>query len=159
MSVQMMSLIIERCAQTLEEVVVPQVSGSYAAAQASAVAQLLKTLAPAVELKGHVLREENEAMSSVLRAVYEQLSATPASASHGHLLEDMNASLTATADAACNPSEANFRLKGLLVGTIAALDALETVLSETLLQPLRQRIRIVLRQQLDNELAHFTLPV
>jgi hypothetical protein len=158
MNVQMLNLIIERCALTLEHNVAPHINDSFAAAQVRSVVQLLQSLAPTLELSNRVLKEENEAMHIVLEAVVPNLS----SAAQGTTFEHDERFLTIVSgvqpDKAFDVPQLNAHLKSCLVVAINLLHDLEVASPSSDLKGTRVQIRSMLRQQLNNELAHLTLP-
>src|ERR1700712_3089949 len=146
MDYQMMSLMLERCAQALEETVGPHVTDPFATAQVNAISQLLKSLAPAVDINSLVLHQDNDSMRVVLSAVAEDLR----SLAPDTILQIDEQLPNGRLAGAQEVAQANAYLKGLLVSAIEQLDTLESQLPAVDFQPVRRRIRKVLREQLDN---------
>jgi len=150
------TLMLERCAQTIEQVIVPKLTTGFAFEQAMYIAILLHILAPAVEERGQELREENERMREVLGRVVEVLQGEEAlsrNSVRNGLIERLERELKKVDVGPPDVSEENYNLKGALVETIRGLDALINDLPRETMSSSRQQIRSVLRQQLDHGVA------
>ena len=156
MGTSITTLMLERCAQTIQQVIIPNLTGAFAFEQAMSITLLLRILAPAVEEKSQTLREENEGMREVLGRVREVLrreKALSRNAIRNGLIERLNHELKKVKVGPPDASEENHNLKGALVETINGLDALTEALPTETMSSLRQQIRSVLRQQLDHGVA------
>jgi len=156
MEASMTTLTLERCAQTIEHVIVPSVTGEFALSQARSIARVLHILAPAVEEKSQELREENEGMRQVLRRVLAVLRREKALSQNpvrngliGKLEEELKKVKVGPPDV----HQEHHNLKGALVETIRGLDALAKDFPAGKMSSLRQQIRFVIRQQLDHAVA------
>jgi hypothetical protein len=157
MGTQITTLMLERCAQTIEQVVIPNLPEGFALEQAMSIARVLHFLAPFVEEKCQELREENEAMREVLGKVLEALRGEKAlsqNAVRNRLIERLDQELKKVEVGPPDVSEENHNLKAALVETINGLDALTENLPTETMSSLRQEIRSVIRQQLDHGVAH-----
>jgi len=144
---------LERCAEAIEQVILPNLTETFAAEQARYVAFLLRAMAPTVEERSQGLREENEGMRELLRSVVEALhreKALSQNAVRTRLIERLSEGLEKAEVEPPDVGEQNRILKGALVETIRGLDALTGDLPAETMSSLRQQIRVALRQQLDN---------
>jgi hypothetical protein len=156
MGTQITTLMLERCAQTIEQVVIPNLPEGFALEQAMSIARVLHFLAPVVEEKCQELREENEAMREVLGRVLEVLrgeKALSGNAVSNELIRRLDHELKKVEVGPPDAGEENHNLKGALVETINGLDALKEGLPTETMSSLRQQIRSVIRQQLDHGTA------
>ena len=150
------SLMLERCALTIEKVIIPHLTDDFASMQAGFIAKLLHALAPTVEEKSKELMKENEGMREVLGRVLEVLRREKALSSNivsTGLIEALDLELQKVGTKDPDISEENHRLKGALAETINGLDALRDDLPKETMSSLRRHIRSVIRQQLDHALA------
>jgi hypothetical protein len=153
MAISLPSMLIEKCAQTVDTVIIPALTDESAIMQARHAAALLHTMAPFIEQRSTELIQENRAMTEMLAKVRRTLNRKPLpqNAVWTDLLEALG----------CEPGrrdcsdvlEDNYRLKGLLVRTIRDLEFLSADLSPRTIRSLEDDIRVVLRQQLDHSLA------
>jgi hypothetical protein len=153
------NLLLERCAQTVEETIMPNLAGAFAREQAGYTAQLLHILAPAVEDNTQELREENEVMRKVLRKVLKSLRAEYFSLQNegtNRLIEKLDLDLKKAKVMPPDVSEENYNLKEILVEIINSLDDLSQDIPIKMMSSLRQQIRSSLRQQLDHGLTRVT---
>jgi hypothetical protein len=158
MRTSMPTLLIEKCAQTIELVIVPALSDASVAEQAWLTAALLRTLAPTIEEKGEEFREENQAMEEVIEEIRntlrrESLSSNPVAVG---LMNVLDPASQRAGDQSTGSSEDNDRLKGVLVQAIRGLDTLRDDLPEETMSSLRKAIHAVLRQQVSNAVARVT---
>ena len=156
METSITTLTLERCAQTIEKVVVPNVTGEFALSQAQSIARVLHILAPAVEEKCQELWEENEGMREVLGRVLEALrgeKAPPRNAVRNKLIGRLDDELKKVKVGPPDAHQEHHDLKGVLVETIKGLDALTEDIPIETMSSLRQQIRAVVRQQLDHAVA------
>lgn len=156
METSLTTLLLEKCAQTVEEVLIPNLTAPFAAEQAANIVNVLRLLAPAVEEKSQELGEENERMREVLGRVVEVLQGEKTlsqNAVRNRLLERLGQDLKRVGDEPPDIIKENHNLKEALVETIKGLDALTEDLSIETISSLRQQIRSVLRQQLDHGMA------
>jgi len=150
------TLTLERCAQTIEHVIVPGLTGDFALAQARSIARVLHMLAPAVEEKSQELREENEEMREVLGKVLDGLRGEKALSRNevgNGLIARLDDELKRGKVGPPDVHQENHDLKEVLVETIKGLDALKDDLPMETMSSLRQQIRAVIRQQLDHAVA------
>lgn len=146
-------LLIEKCAQAIDGVIMPALTDESALAQARYTAAILHKIAPFIEERSVELIQENRSMREVLARVRRTLSRKPlpSNAVWTGLLESLRQGLRSRP---CpDLPEDNYRLKGLLAQTIRDLDLLSADLSTKALRSLEQDIQAVLRQQLDHSLA------
>ena len=149
-------LCLQRCAQAMEKVVIPNLTDNNAIMQARAIALLLNAVAPVLEEKGKELMIENDGMKQVLRKVLKALRSEinlSSNAVSAGLIRELDLELQKGKTKYRDLTEENHRLKGALVKVIKGLDALSEDLPMKKISSLRQQIRSVLRQQLDRELA------
>ena len=147
METPLTTLMLQRCAQTIEQVIIPDLKGAFEFEQAMYIAILLHILAPAVEMKSQELQEENEGMRQALGQVLQALRENAVGAG---LAEQLDRGLQEAGEETAGITEQNHRLKGALVDAIKGLDALSGELPDEAMSPLRQEIRSALRQQLDH---------
>ena len=156
METPLTTLMLERCAQTLEKVIMPDLTDTFAIDQATHMSLLMHTLALTVEEKSQGLREENgqmmEALGEVLRMLREE-KALSQNATSNALISRLDGELKKIDAGPPDANEDNYNLKASLVETIKGLDALGEDLPEETSSSLRQQIRSVLRQQLDHAAA------
>ncbi|MFW6125635.1 MAG: hypothetical protein ACOC58_00895 [Chloroflexota bacterium] len=156
METPLTTLMLQRCAETIEQVITPNLTGAYEFEQAMYIAILLKILAPAVEEKTQELDEENQQMRDVLGQVLESLrqgeTATENPVKAG-LTERLERCLTDVGETPGAVAEENSSLKAALVESIKGLDALGGELSGDTVAFLRGQVRSALRQQLDHGVA------
>ena len=149
-------IMLERSAQTIEQVIIPNLTGAFALEQAMSIATVLRFLAPVVEEESQELSEENEGMREVLGRVLEVLcgeKALSGNAIRDGLMERIDHELKKVEVGPSDVREENHRLKRALMETINGLDALTEDLSTETMSSLRQQIRSVLRQQVDHGMA------
>jgi len=149
-------IMLERSAQTIEQVIIPNLTAAFALEQAMSIATVLRFLAPVVEEKSQELKEENEGMREVLGRVLAVLRAEKAlskNAVRNGLIERLDHELKKVEVGPPDVSEENHNLKRALMETINGLDALAEDLPTGTMSSLRQQIRSVLRQQLDHGVA------
>jgi len=147
MEASLTTLMLQRCAQTIEQVISPNLSGGFEFEQAMYIAILLHILAPAVEEKTQEVQEENESMRRVLGQVVQALRDNAVGPELAHRLDARLATAAAGQAAA---GEASNELKGAVVDAIKGLDSLAPDLPEETVSSLRGEIRGALRQQLDH---------
>jgi len=150
------TLILQRCAQTIEQTAAPNLSGDIAVQRAKNIARLLRMLAPLVEAKSMDLMEENRRMRQVLSDVLVVLrgqEGVSQNAAKCELIEKLIEKLQNIDVKPPGVCEENYELKGVLVQTINCLDALGEDLPREILYSLRSQIRFVLREQLDRGIA------
>lgn len=151
------NLMLERCAQTIEQVIIPDLTGAFQFENAMWMAIILHILAPMVEEKSQELSEENERMREVLGSVLEALHGQKALSQNpvrNDLIDRLDSELKKVDVGSPDVSEENYNLKGALVDIIKGLDALTDDLPKETMSSLRQQIHSVLRQQLDHGVAH-----
>jgi len=151
------TLMLERCAETIEKVIIPNLTGAFEFENAMWIAIILHILAPNVEEKSQELSEENERMREVLGSVLEALHGKKAlfqNPVRNNLIDRLDSELKKVDMGPPDVSEENHNLKGALVHTINSLDALTDDLPKETMSSLRQQIHSVLRQQLDHGVAH-----
>jgi len=149
-------IMLERSAQTIEQVIIPNLAGAFALEQAMSIATVLRFLAPVVEEESQELSEENEGMREVLEKVLEVLrgeKALSGNAIRNGLIERIDHELKKVEVGLPDVREENHNLKRTLLETINGLDALMEDLPVGTMSSLRQQIRSVLRQQLDHGMA------
>ncbi len=159
MKVPITTVILERCAQTIEQVIMPNLAKGVAPRQAQSIAILLRNLAPLVGVSSELLREENQTMREVLERVLEALrkeKALSQNAVGNRLIERLDYELKKGEGRPPDIGEENENLKGALVATIEGLDTLTEELPSKTMSSLRQKIRFVLRQQLDHGIEQFS---
>jgi len=147
MDTPLTTLMLERCAQTIEQVITPKLTGAFEFEQAMYIAILLHILAPAVEEKTQEVQAENDRMRQVLGQVLHSLQGNAAAAG---LAESLHDPLRRAAEGQVAIGEANSELKGALVDAIKGLDELGAALPDETVSALRGEIRAALRQQLDH---------
>jgi len=147
METSLTTLMLQRCAQTIEQVISPNLSGGFEFEQAMYIAILLHILAPAVEEKTQEVAEENESMRRVLGQVVQALRDNGVGS---ELAERLDWRLAMAGEGQSAIGEASSELKGALVDAIKGLDALAPDLPEETVSFLRGEIRGALRQQLDH---------
>lgn len=156
MATPMTTLMLERCAQTIEQVIIPNLTGAFASEQAMSVATVLRALATVVEEKSQEMDEENKGMREVLGevlAVLRDEKALSHNTVSSGLIEKLDHELKRVEGGPPDVGEENLNLKRTLMETITVLDVLtEDVPIETM-SSLRRQIRSVLRQHLDHGVA------
>lgn len=151
------NLMLERCAQTIEQVITPNLTGAFEFENAMWLGIILHILAPMVEEKSQELSEENDAMRQVLGQVLEVLWGQKALAQNSvrnDLIVTLERELKKVDDGPPDVSEENYSLKGALVDVIKGLDALTDDLPQETMSALKQQVHSALRQQLDHSVAH-----
>jgi len=149
-------IMLERSAETIEQVIIPNLTGAFALEQAMSIATVLRFLAPVVEVESQDVSEENEGMREVLGRVLEVLrgeEALSGNAIRNGLIERLDSEFKKGEVQPQDVREENHNLKRALMETINGLDALTEDLSTDTMSSLRQQIRSVLRQQLDHGVA------
>jgi len=149
-------IMLERSAETIEQVIIPNLTGAFALEQAMSIATVLRFLAPVVEVESQDVSEENEGMREVLGRVLEVLrgeEALSGNAIRNGLIERLDSEFKKGEVQPQDVREENHNLKRVLMETINGLDALTEDLSTDTMSSLRQQIRSVLRQQLDHGVA------
>jgi len=150
------TVMLERCAQAVEQVIMPNLTDTFALEQAMYTALLLRFLAPSVEEKSQELWEENKGMSEVISKILDALrnqETLSGNAVRDSLIEKLDRTLKETKVEPPDISEDNYNLKGVLVEIINGLDVLTEELPKETMSSLKQQIRCVLRQQLNHRLA------
>ena len=156
MRTSVITLMLERCAQAVEQVIMPNLTDAFALEQAMYTALLLRFLAPSVEEKGQELSEENKGMREVMGKILETLrgeETLSGNAVRNGVIERLDRELKETKVEPPDISEDNSNLKGVLAEIINGLDALTEELPKETMSSLKQQIRSVLRQQLNHRLA------
>ena len=151
------NLMLERCAQTIEQVITPNLTGAFEFENAMWLGIILHILAPMVEEKSQELSEENDAMRQVLTSVLEALRGEKALSQNpvrNDLIDRLDGELKKVSVGPPDVSEENYSLKGALVDIIKGLDALTDDLPQETMSSLKQQVHSVLRQQLDHGVAH-----
>lgn len=144
---------IEKCAQTIENVIIPALGEETLILQARYAAAILYALAPGVEEKSKELIEENRLMKEVLGKVRRTLD-RKTSYSNEVSAQLMEALALELKDVVCTDVlEENHRLKQVLADAIQALDALADKLPPEKMVLLKHEVRIALRQQLNHALG------
>lgn len=145
------TLMLEKCAQTIENVIIPALSDETVINQSQYTAAILHALAPALEEKSKTLSEENHALRDVLARIRQALSQQNPSSNPawGELAEILARRFEHDGDLLAE----NHALKAALVDCIKVLDALAAEFSPEPLAALKDQIRAVLRLQLDHALS------
>jgi len=156
MGTPLVALMLERAAQAIQEVILPNLTDAFALEEASHIAMMLLSVAPTIEEKCQELREENEGMREVLGKVLEALrgekSLSRNEVTNG-LMERLEHELEKADVEPPDVSQENHDLKGALVETIKGLDALTEDFPVEKMSSLRQQVRSVLRQQMNYAVA------
>ena len=156
MPVPTATLMLERCAQAIEQVILPHLTDPFALEQATYTSMVLRFLAPAVEDKCEELIAENNGMRGIIERVVEVLRGEkPLSrnkVSNG-LLKKLGCAMEKPNGKQPALIEENHTLKIALMETINGLDALADELPLETVSPLRQQIRSLIRQQLNYKIA------
>lgn len=132
-------LVLSRIAETLDEVITPNLPSTYLRTQATAMGTALRFLSASFARQDAVLKEENVAAEAVLRLMMEALAHADAAAPGRQLESEIRQTLERSSDA--GPLERNLQLKGTLVRAIKDLQVLE------------HRFSSETRKQLDDQLA------
>ncbi len=159
MGTPIITFMLERCARTISQVIIPDLTQASALEQAMHIANLLHLLAPSVEEKSQELKEENEKIRDVLGSVVEVLreeKALSRSTARNKLVEKLSHELKKVEVGSVDISEENHNLKRALAETIYGLDALKEELPMETMSSLKLQIRSALRQQLDREVTRVT---
>jgi len=149
-------IMLQRSAETIEKVIITNLSGAFALEQAMSIATILRFLAPVVEVESEELCAENEGMREVLGRVLEVLrgeKALSGNAVSDGLIERLDSELKKGGVQPQDVREENHNLKRALMESINGLDALTEDLSAETMSSLRQQIRSVLREQVDHGMA------
>ncbi len=151
------ALMIEKCAQIIEDVIIPALADDSVILQARYAAAILHDLAPGLEEKSKELIEENQAMREVLGRARKAIVRKALSTNQvwTQLVEILDFELKKRAHT--DVLEDNHRLKGVLVQTIKGIDALSGEMSPRAVSSLKGRIRRVLRQQIDHAMARLSV--
>jgi len=162
METPLVTLTLERCAQVIEEVILPNLTGASAVQQAKFISTILQEMAPVLDVNSHLLGEENEEMRGVLREVVEALPREKALLGHAacsRLIKRIDRKLKNLNVGPADVIGENGRLKETLVDTINGLDALTGDLPTEKMYSLKLRIRAVLRKQIDRRVSHLAMRV
>lgn len=145
------ALMLEKCAQTIENVIIPALSDEVVIIQSRYTAAILHALAPALEEKSKTLSEENHALREVLARIQQARSLQNPSSNPawGALAEILERRFEHGGDVLGE----NHALKAALADCIRTLDALAAEFSPEPLAALKQQIHAVLRLQLDHALS------
>jgi len=156
METPLVTLMLQRAAQAIEEAIMPNITEPFALEEAKHIAFMMRSLAPNVEEKSQDLKEENESMRRVLGRVVTLLrrrNTSSLNTTRTGLIELVEYELTKVDAEPLNVSQENHNLKRALVETIKSLDALTGDVPIQTMPSLRRQIRSVLRQQLNNTAA------
>ncbi len=155
MGTPIVTVMLEGCARTINQVIIPDLTQASAIAQAMYIVNVLHLLAPSVEEKSQGLKEENEKMREVLGRVVEVLQREKTLSRNvtRQLVEKLSHELKKIEVGSADIGEQNHSLKETLSTTIYSLDALKEKLPMGTMSSLKLQIRSALRQQLDRELA------
>ena len=151
------TLMLERCAETIEKVIIPNLTGAFEFENAMWIAIILHILAPNVEENSRELSEENEGMREALGRVLEVLRGQKPLAQNpvrNDLTKTLERELKKVEVGPPDVSKENYNLKASLVHTINSLDALTDDLPGETMSSLRQQVHSALRQQLDHSVSH-----
>jgi len=149
-------VMLERSAATIEQVIIPNLTGAFALEQAVSMATVLRFLAPVVEIESQELYAENEGMREVLGKVLSVLrkeKALSGNAVRDGLVKRLDSELKKVRAEPQDVRVENHSLKRALMESINGLDALTEDLPAETMSSLRQQIRSVLRQQVDHGMA------
>ncbi len=152
------TLLVEKCAQTIESVVIPALADAPAAEQAALTAELLRTLATTIEEKGEELLQENLALEGVFRKARSALAqqSLSANADAVRLMNVLDPALQNTGSLHTSISEENDRLKGVMVLLIRGIDTVADDLPAGTASALRESIHTALTQLVSNAVARVT---
>ncbi len=157
METSITTLMVERCAETIEKVIIPNLTGAFEFENAMWIAIVLHILAPNIEEKSQELSDENKGMRQALGQVLEVLRGQKA-LSHNpvrnDLVDRLDSELKKVDVGPPDVSKENYNLKAALVHTINSLDALTDDIPKETMSYLKQQVRSALRQQLDHSVAH-----
>lgn len=149
------ALMIEKCAQAIENAIIPALQDEVAIIQARYTAALLHALAPGIEERSKELIEQNRDMREVLAEARKTIG------NKGGCFNDVRARLAEALDGLNEGQsdllEENHRLKALLVDVIESLDNEAGEANSNMIASLKQRIRKVLRNQINDAVSR--LPV
>jgi hypothetical protein len=150
------ALMIEKCAQIIENAIIPALDDESVVVQARYTAAILHMSAMGVEEKSKELIEENLAMREVLGKAREALGRKAPSSNliWTQLVEALDVDLKNGAQT--DVLEENHRLKAVLAQTIKGIDALTNEVSPKTVSSLRGQIRRVMRQQIDHGLVRLS---
>lgn len=151
-------MLFQRIIHTLERDIIPLLGSSFSKAQATGIVSLLTNIAPRLEQRCDLLKEEIEENRAILREVLgtivEQktiLRLSPYESKTITKLEDMLIKVSSTDSRVL--TDENKRLLQILVDTIRELNSLETLLPPAVYIGLKDKIRGHLRRQLEREMA------
>jgi hypothetical protein len=144
------ALIIEKCAQTIENTIIPALQDEVAIVQARYTAVILHALAPGVEERSKGLMEQNRDMREVLTEARKTIGNKGGRFNYvgSRLAEALGLN-----EGQSDILEENHRLKALLVDVIESLDSQAGEADSETIASLRGRIRNVLRRQLNGALS------
>jgi thymidylate kinase len=144
---------IEKCAQTIEDAIIPALADESVVLLARYTAAILHMLAPGVEEKSKELIQENLAMREVLGKARDALvrKSTSSNQVWTQLVESLDLDLQNKVHT--DVLEENHRLKAALAQTIKVIGALTNDVPQETSASLSEQIRHVLRQQIDHGLV------
>jgi hypothetical protein len=150
------ALMIEKCAQTIEDAIIPALADESVVLLARYTASILNMLAPGVEEKSKELIEENLAMREVLGKARDTLGQKSLFSKQvwTQLVESLD--LDSQNGAHSDVLEENHRLKASLAQTIKVVDTLTNEVPPETSAALSEQIRHVLRQQINHGLARLS---
>ena len=155
MSAAIVTRVIERLADTLEQTLVPDLNSEYTRQQALAAAGLLRVLAPIIEVRYEVIADENNAISSLLEKVSGHL-ASPLSGPHAtELAEKISQYLHHPSRDLADHFTDNVQLKKLLSSAIGEFDTLRSRLAAETFTELESDLHSLLRAQLSAGISHW----
>ena len=158
METTLITRVLQRLAETIEQAIMPNLTSEFASQQAASTASLLRTLAPLVELNNRELAAENADMQGVLETVLGLLDSADMTASDvlvKGVAESLKESLGQTGVDPQDPGRDNIVLKQALSDVIENHERLKDVVPDEALSTVMDDIHAVLRRQIDGGISHW----
>jgi hypothetical protein len=147
------TMMIEKCAQMIENSIIPALTDDTIVVQARFAAAILHTFAPLLEERSKEVMEENRGMKEVLANARDVVGGQVRSSDQTWTTLMKSIDHEVEVHEATDVLEENQRLKAVLTNMIKALDALEDQMPAERVAALKGQIHTVLRQQIDHALA------
>lgn len=149
-------ILFQRIIHTLEKDIIPLLGSPFSRTQATGIISLLSNIAPRLEHRCDLLRQETEENRDILKDILVAIREEKKASQNERITQLEDQLIKVFAPAAEILAEENKRLLRILVDTIRSLDSLETILPPSLYISLKDKIKGHLRRQLKREMAFLT---
>lgn len=157
MSIPIVSHVLSKIADSIEQTLLPDLGTDYARQQAQSAVFLLRVLAPIVQPSQTMLAEENVEMRNVLGRILTSVDLKGASVRHrAQFFHEVKDKFEGISGDESDVSANNLALKRILSDVISNLDLLRDFMSARDFVAIETELHVLLRKQIDGKVSHWS---